>query len=841
MRLHRVVQKKRLSLVLASALPGIAFGADGIAAEVDGGEPALPEQWNGLEFEDNFLKSAGAAIDLQRFADANHVAPGTYPVNVYVNGAVTFNGAVLFKSDGGGSAAPCFTPAQLGQAGLKLSRAISESSSCVGLGELGPQVKATYDLGEERLFLTVPQAMVRRTSGGDVDRSLWRTGAPALYVGHHTNAYDARGGGRRDSSIFSSIEAGVSLGRWSLKHTGNARVHNGDGLSYTTNATVLRRDVPRLSAQMELGEILTESSSFDSVRLRGVGLSTDERMLPRAMTNPMPVIRGMAASNARVEVIQRGRQIYETTVTPGPFVLDEIYDAGYGGDLEVRVTEANGSVQTFVVPFAQAADMLREGSSRFSVALGQADEAPGRPWVGSFHYRRGLSNSVTAFGAAAASEGYISAAFGVGTNTRLGALSAEVVHARSEQGHVSRSGESYQLRYSRVLERGTSVSVAAVRYNTSNFVGLAEHLNAPGQLFGPYGGRQDGIKSRLDLRLSESFGRAGSLYAAASHVRTHDGRSNLNFSGGYSASWKGVNLSLSAQRGLFQERGGIARKDTSIQATISFKLGREARSPNATWTTAHHRGGSAQHSAGVSGYWDDEGHLQYNVSGSAGGSSSLNASLGYQSNVGRYSISHSNSGDRKSFSATASGGVVLHGGGLTYAQRVGDTMGIVSAIGAAGAKVSGASNVRVDKRGYAVVPSLSPYRMNTVSLDPHGISEDIELLSTSITVAPRRGAIVPLEFKARTGRPVLLTALDDQDQPLPFGSEVSNQTGDVVGMVGQSGHTFLRVAPSDILTAQLDDGRSCVLPLPEISVNNSSGSPTVRCVSTERLAAKAMR
>ncbi|ELO99121.1 outer membrane secretin SsaC, partial [Salmonella enterica subsp. enterica serovar Enteritidis str. 50-5646] len=51
-----------------------------------------------------------------------------------------------------------------------------------------------------------------------------------------------------------------------------------------------------------------------------------------------------------------------------------------------------------------------------------------------------------------------------------------------------------------------------------------------------------------------------------------------------------------------------------------------------------------------------------------------------------------------------------------------------------------------DFRGYAVVPYASPYHRNEVSLDTTGIRKNIELIDTSKTLVPTRGAVVRAEY-----------------------------------------------------------------------------------------------
>ncbi len=97
-------------------------------------------------------------------------------------------------------------------------------------------------------------------------------------------------------------------------------------------------------------------------------------MLPDSQTGFAPVARGVAETNARVTVRQRGVLLDEATVAPGPFVLNDLFPTGYGGDLTVTITEADGRKREFIVPFAANANLLRPGYSRYALSIGQLDE-----------------------------------------------------------------------------------------------------------------------------------------------------------------------------------------------------------------------------------------------------------------------------------------------------------------------------------------------------------------------------------------------------------------------------------------------------------------------------------
>jgi outer membrane usher protein len=138
------------------------------------------------------------------------------------------------------------------------------------------------------------------------------------------------------------------------------------------------------------------------------------------------------------------------------------------------------------------------------------------------------------------------------------------------------------------------------------------------------------------------------------------------------------------------------------------------------------------------------------------------------------------------------GALVAHPGGLTLSQPLSETFGIVEAPDAEGARLLNASGVRVNSRGYAVVPHLTPYRMNTVEIDPKGLSTDVELQVTSQQVAPRAGAVAMLRYATVSGRSAMLQVLKADGKPLPFGASVVDEHGVEVGLVGQASRVLAR-------------------------------------------------
>lgn len=150
-------------------------------------------------------------------------------------------------------------------------------------------------------------------------------------------------------------------------------------------------------------------------------------------------------------------------------------------------------------------------------------------------------------------------------------------------------------------------------------------------------------------------------------------------------------------------------------------------------------------------------------------------------------------------SASARGSVAFHRGGVTLGPYLSDTFALIEAKGASGAKVMYGQGARIDRFGYALVPTLTPYRYNTLSLDPDGMDFNTELQDGERQIAPYAGSTVKVTFRTLNGYPALITIKMPDGSQLPMGTVVYNYNGkgtndknDIVGMVGQSSQAYLR-------------------------------------------------
>ncbi len=192
-----------------------------------------------------------------------------------------------------------------------------------------------------------------------------------------------------------------------------------DGSRHWRNTQVYaQHDLTDARAQLTVGEAYTNGDILDSVRVRGIGIVSDQRMLPASQRGYAPVIRGIAESNAQVTVRQNGYVIRSTTVAPGAFQIDDLYPTGYGSDLEVTITEADGRTKTILVPYTAVPQMLREGTTRFGIWAGQVDEArvADTPFIFQGTVQHGVTANSTLYAGVTASNSYVSSLAGAAIN-----------------------------------------------------------------------------------------------------------------------------------------------------------------------------------------------------------------------------------------------------------------------------------------------------------------------------------------------------------------------------------------------------------------------------------------
>ncbi|MGF6188998.1 fimbria/pilus outer membrane usher protein [Serratia sp. 2723] len=787
-------------------------------------------------FNPGFLDDgSGQTIDLSAYETAGGVVEGTYLVDIWMNGKQVSTRQVHFSKVADGSVIPELTPDMLKAMGVATDRIETLKGVAVDkpVGDLKtavPGATVEFSMATLRLDLTVPQVDMLEQADGTVDPSLWDEGVPAgmfsyMLSGSRTNMDGQYGMENSTSdSLFGTINGGLNLGAWRLRSTMTASRYksSGNGNDTTTSTTdfsntYLQRDIQRLRASLRAGESSTGSTVFDSVPFRGVQLTSDDSMEPSSKRGFAPVVTGIASTTARVSVRQNGNLIYETTVPPGPFRLTDLYNAG-NGELEVTVTEADGTKHVSTQNISTLSVMKRPGAVEYEVTAGRYSgndnvfQGSRDPLFALATATVGLPWNMTAYGGVLTAQKYQSLAIGLAISLGvIGAVSLDstLAHARVDnekegEPDETKNGAAFRAQYAKTVdETGTSVNVAAWRYATRDFLSFQDAVTSGYNL-------QDGQAPWLAERrrsswqgnLSQSLGSIGSVFLRASRDDYWNSDRVVNTIGaGFSSSIKGVNYSLNYNEDHTRSTDDTwpVNRQASLSLSVPFSLfdpkWEAVRNMNANYSISHDNRGRTSQQAGLSGSFMDN-RLSWSASqghDNQGGGTNGNLSTNWNGGRGSFGVGYGYGPNTKTYSGSANGGVVLHQHGVTFTNMLGDAMALVEAPGAGGMRVG---NTTTDSRGYAVVPYLQTYQRNQLIPDTTTLPDGVEMQDMSATVYPTRGALVVAKLRTRVGRQAMLT-LNIGDKPVPFGAMASlpGEDADSASIVGDDGMLYLTGAP----------------------------------------------
>ncbi|MBW4204108.1 fimbrial biogenesis outer membrane usher protein [Enterobacter cloacae subsp. cloacae] len=768
-----------------------------------------------VEFDPAFLNLKNPTrLDLTRFSRGAAALPGEHATDVWLNGEFISRETLTFRALPDGGSVICAPESLL--LSLPLADGVLKpagDTSCQDLSVRLPDATRDYDSGRQRLDLTLPQIMVRRTARGTVSPSQWDNGVTAAMLGYNLGAWRSESHGSESRQAYGNLNAGLNIGAWYFRHNGSFNWQNEQGHHYDTLNTWVQRDIPALRGRLLAGESNTRGQLFDTVPFTGVSLASDDRMLPESLRGYAPEIRGIARTNALVKISQNGQVIYETTVTPGEFVIDDLYPTGYGGSLDVLVQEADGQEQRFEVPYAAVTQLLRPGNWRYSLTGGKlrSEWLRDKPAFGELTWQQGLTNRLTGYGGVQLAPDYSATQGGVAVGTRIGAIAADVTHTDfSAPRGKKMQGQSWRLSYSKYLpETGSNFSLATYRFSTQHYLNIQDAMQLREQSVTP-----DNLirpRNRATLTFNQVLGRHfGHLYLSGS-VQNYWGRDghDQQYQAGYNLSTGQLAWGLSVTR----SRNNSGKFENTWLLSLNTPLG-----GNTSRHTPYLRAGLTRDAQGKAGeqltlsgtagqyqqfsYSADASH--HETSGSAGTLSGQ-----YRSPWSSLSATWSQGRHYNSASAGMNGTVVAHGGGVSFSPYTGDTFAVIEAKGAEGARVTSQPGIRVDSRGYALVPNLNPYQMNDVSIDPRGAQDGVEFSTTRQKVAPLSGAVVKLHYGVKQGNTLLLNLTQQNGQPVPFGAEVTDSSGAIAGYTGQAGQLYALVnQPAGTLTVKWGEGNN---------------------------------
>lgn len=808
-----LLRRRRLVICILTALQGLSL------------------QVYAMEFNTDILDAEDRKnIDLSRFSQAGYIMPGTYSLSLKLNESVISQQEIIFEEvpslnpEAKGEVRACLSREQVALLGLTeeaLEKIVFNSQgTCADFSAL-EGVVLRGDLSESILQVSVPQIWLEYQDASWLPPSRWENGIPGVMLDYSINAGISKHHRNGESqSVSGSGTLGANAGPWRLRGdwqgSHNSNVDNGQQ-SFDWSRIYAFRALPSLMAKLTLGEDYLISDLFDSWRYTGMSLISDETQLPPKLRGYAPEVSGIARTNAKVTVSQQGRVLYETTVSPGPFRIQEL-SCSVNGQLDVRVEEQDGSVQTFQVTTATIPYLTRPGQVRYKLAAGRPSDYSHHiegPVFSTGEFSWGVANSWSLYGGGIFSSDYNSLAVGVGRDLyQFGALSGDITQsfARMPDGEHPQ-GRSYRLSYSKRFEEiNSDITFAGYRFSEREYLSMAEYLDARYR-----NGVMGHSKELYTVTASKSFSDIRlSTYLSWSHQtywdRQNSDRYSLSLSRYFDlGDWRNMAATLSASRNDYN-----GRRDNTAWLSLSIPLGKGTASYNGNWS-------NQRYSQTASWYQRLENDDSYRLSAgtrSGGDEGATQASGSYIHNGALMDATASFSWAQNSYTAanlslnggmTATAkGAALHGGSSRGGTRM-----LVSTDGVSDVPVG--RNGRSNMFGVAVESSLASYYRTTTEIDVNRLPDDVETSGSPVAEAAlTEGAIGFRHFDVLKGAKITAVLAQADGSHPPFGASIRDAKERELGMVSDGGLAWISgTNPGNKLTVFWGGKAQCQVRLPQ--------------------------
>lgn len=768
-----------------------------------------------VHFDPDFLTLSDGGnnkkTDLSYFSKKGGFLPGNYQVQVVINQERVGKETLKFVSSKRekGSLSPCVTSTQLLRLGI--TPPVRDDSQCFNLdSELYPGFVGLMDLNKMEYTVTIPQIYILQNEWLKTDPSRWEDGIPSLMVNYNFSG-NKQGFYARDENIndsdFLSLDSLVNVYGWRLYNSSNWR-RDRESSNFNSLRTYIQKNYGMgQGGEITLGDNYINSDFFDAFEFRGFKIESDDGMIKSALVDYSPIVRGVAYSQARVTVRQAGQIIYERNVPAGPFELTDL-SAYTGGDLDITIREADGNERHFTQTSANLPVLQRQGRLKYSLSAGKYDSYASNetPFFTHLTTAYGLPNEYTLYSGTILSSPYQAYLLGIAKyNNLLGAFAIDTTWADASlktfrDGNSEKSsGQSWRFSYARGFNTGTALNITAYRYSTKGFYTFEDSMARNSR-----GDNNDmalsHIKSRFIVSLSQPMGDYGQVAISGSqdsYWTTEDAGNS------WMASWNNRigNVSINLTFGYSKSSEYKDDKNATLSFSVPFSTFLHGNHLSVSNSTSS-MNGHVTNQTTVSGLTEDS-DLSWSVSNSVSGNgngSSQGANLMWDGSNGQVTTGYTRYRDMDVVNYGLRGGIAAHSGGVTLSQALSLDGGnaLIDSGGINAVPVRSRNGVKTDNFGYAIVPNLTAFQKENISLDVNELDNNTETVDTDKMIIPARGALVPVKFNVVSGKRAVFV-IRHRGNNLPLGTivSVSENNKSTSGIVGDNGQVYISGLPAE--------------------------------------------
>lgn len=764
-------------------------------------------------------------IDLSQFEKKGYIPVGTYLVHVKINKNRLPNVYSLewIKAENESGSQLCLTKDRLTEFGFANSfiepLQTLDQQGCLDFSHK-PELIIRLDKANMELTLTVPQAWMKYQAKNWTPPEYWDDGIAGLMLDY--NLYSSQytpNQGDSNQSFNSYGTLGFNLGAWRLRsdyqYDQSFVERKSTGTNSSLPRTYLFRPIPSLASKFTMGQYDLSSDLYDTFHFTGASLESDEQMLPPDLRGYAPQITGIAQTNAKVTVMQNGRMLYQTTVSPGPFTISDL-GTTLQGQLDVTIEEEDGRKSTFQVSSASIPFLTRKGQVRYKSSVGKPTSTTHNDvnnplfWTGEASW--GWLNDVSLYGGAiVTADDYQAATGGVGFNLNsFGSLSFDVTRAEAnlrDDNEGKQRGFSYRANYAkRFEETGSQITFAGYRFSDKEYVTMNEYINS-----------RNGDDSSSNEK--ESYVLSFNQYVAPLAVNTYlsvtrntywNSETNTNYSFSISRNFdigdfKNISASLAMSRVSWDDE-----EENQYYFSISLPL---ENNRNIMYSLQRYGDDSATQTATWYDGSDRNNPWNLSVSGTdkefGDGEAAMRGYYQHYSPYGRLNVNGTvQPSNYRSFSAGWNGSFTAtrHGAALHDYNAGNSSRVMVDADGISGVEVNNNRSM-TNMFGISVVPSVGNYTTATVMVNNNNLPDGVDVTNSVIRTTLTEGAIGYMPLSATKGYQIIGVIRLENGQFPPLGVTVTDKaTGRDMGLVADDGFVYLSgVQENSMLTLKWND------------------------------------
>ena len=542
------------------------------------------------------------------------------------------------------------------------------------------------------------------------------TGSQTLDLGQHrpsTTGARAEPSGFINYSVTGTTDNLSQMSGFTEMGFGNEGGHATVTGSY--DASGFRRGLIAYSIDREaflrretLGDEIGMSGSLgSSVLIGGIGVSRLFDLQPGFLRAPSPSLSGTVLMPTRADVFINGALYRSVELQPGRFDITDLPVPLGANVTQVVLHDATGTLTDITTPYYSAPSVLRQGVSEYNYHLGFVRPQPyGEadrygPLSGLGFYRVGLTDAISVGATFEKGRGRMDGGPTVDLKLPLGSLSlaASASNAAGITGHAAMAAYSY-------ASNGLSVSAFGVQ-RSGGFSTLS---------LAPSDDRQT-----LAMGQSIGFNAARGVIVGLLHLSTwyRDAPPTSRFAATVSLRpTSRLSLQVSVDRSVGVAVAPTLATSRSSSLTIGTTLALEIGRSGVATVQTHVTDGGVATNVDVfhqppAGYG-----VGYDVQASTGATDSLSGAAAYRTPVYDVNAFVSSTNGRSSATGTVSGGVGIFRQGVFFTEPIQSGYGLVQVQGLDNVPVllNGVEQGTTGKRGAVVIPDLSPYTDNAISL-----------------------------------------------------------------------------------------------------------------------------